>query len=127
MKRTVQPATIPSTLASSLSSPGTLRAETFAAPTLTRAVDFDPFAGPSIERTAPTTETQREIWTAAQMGPEASCAYNESVSLELRGALDRNALLSSLAQLSERHEAMRSVLSASGTHTTTAFSKGNVA
>ncbi|MBK7269283.1 MAG: hypothetical protein IPI07_07155 [Flavobacteriales bacterium] len=82
---------------------------------MTRAVDFDPFTGPSIERTAPTTETQREIWTAAQMGPEASCAYNESVSLELRGALDRNALLSSLAQLSERHEAMRSVLSASGT------------
>ena len=115
MKRTVKPATIPSTLASSLPAPGTLRPETFAAPTLTRAVDFDPFTGPSIERTAPTTETQREIWTAAQMGPEASCAYNESVSLELRGALDRNALLSSLAQLSERHEAMRSVLSASGT------------
>jgi hypothetical protein len=57
------------------------------------AVDFDPFAGPAIESTIPTTEAQREVFTASLMGREASCAYNESVSLELTGALDEAALI----------------------------------
>ena len=48
------------------------------------AVDFDPFTGPAIERTIPTTEAQREVLTASEMGVDASCAYNESVSLELK-------------------------------------------
>ncbi len=80
-----------------------------------RPVDFDPFAGPLIERTSPTTEAQREIWTAAQLGREASCAYNESVSLELVGGLDVDALVKALHAAVERHEAMRMVMSASGT------------
>ena len=46
-------------------------------------VDFDPFVGAPIERTVPTTEAQREVFIASTMGEEASCAYNESVSLEL--------------------------------------------
>lgn len=77
-------------------------------------VDFDPFSGPAIERTVPTTEAQREVIIASRMGDEASCAYNESVSLELSGPLDRDALDRAMAALVERHEALRSVISANG-------------
>lgn len=78
-------------------------------------VDFDPFTGPAVERAIPTTEAQREVLAAAEMGAEASCAYNESVSLELRGVLDRAALEQAMQALVRRHEALRSTLNASGT------------
>lgn len=78
-------------------------------------VDFDPFVGAPIERTVPTTEAQREVFIASTMGEEASCAYNESVSLELRGALDRSALEAAIATLVRRHEALRGCISADGT------------
>lgn len=79
------------------------------------AVDFNPFIGPAIERTIPTTEAQREVLTASEMGVDASCAYNESVSLELKGALDQTALERAMHELVKRHEALRSTLNASGT------------
>ncbi len=78
-------------------------------------VDFDPFAGSTIERIIPTTEAQREVLTASEMGVDASCAYNESVSLELSGDLDRAALDAAMQHLVKRHESLRSTLSASGT------------
>jgi amino acid adenylation domain-containing protein len=62
----------------------------------------------------PLTESQTEIWLAAQMGDEASCAFNESVSLRLRGALDEAALRRSLALLFERHDALRTAFGATG-------------
>ena len=58
-------------------------------------VEFDPFAptsGPAIAVTAPTTEPQRELWTAARFGDDANLAYNESVTLRLHGELDARAL-----------------------------------
>ena len=79
------------------------------------AVDFDPFTGPAIEQTIPTTEAQREVLTASEMGVDASCAYNESVSLELKGTLDRPALERAMHELVKRHESLRSTLNASGT------------
>jgi len=79
------------------------------------AVDFDPFAGPAIERTIPTTEAQREVLTASEMGVDASCAYNESVSLELKGTLDQSALERAMHELVKRHESLRATLNASGT------------
>ena len=36
----------------------------------------------------PLTESQTEIWLSAQNGDEASCAFNESVTLRLNGPLD---------------------------------------
>ena len=66
-------------------------------------VDFDPFAGSAIERIIPTTEAQREVLTASEMGVDASCAYNESVSLELSGDLDRKAIEQAMLQLIARH------------------------
>ncbi|WP_266182493.1 non-ribosomal peptide synthetase [Dyella humicola] len=85
--------------------------DTTAAPV---AVDYDPFAGTTLARVAPTLETQREIWLASKLEPEASLAYNESISLRLRGALEVPALQASLQQLVDRHEALRATLSAEG-------------
>ena len=79
------------------------------------AIDFDPFTGPAIERTIPTTEAQREVLTASEMGVDASCAYNESVSLELKGTLDHAALERATNELVKRHESLRATLNASGT------------
>jgi amino acid adenylation domain-containing protein len=78
-------------------------------------VDFDPFTGPAIERAIPTTEAQREVLTASEMGVDASCAYNESVSLELTGTLDRAALERAMLELVKRHESLRATVNASGT------------
>jgi amino acid adenylation domain-containing protein len=78
-------------------------------------VDFNPFAGPEIVRVAPATEAQLEIWTSFMIGGEdASRAYNESVSLDLFGDLDDDAMIRSLYNVVERHEALRTVFSADG-------------
>ncbi|MFT3886248.1 MAG: amino acid adenylation domain-containing protein [Flavobacteriales bacterium] len=77
-------------------------------------VDFDPFEGTPIVRTVPSTETQREVFVTSSMGPDASCAYNESVSLELTGALDVAALERAIDALVQRHEGLRSVMAANG-------------
>src|SRR6478735_2972042 len=69
-------------------------------------VEHDPFAGAAILSTAPCTEPQRELWTSCQLGDDASLAFNESVSVWLRGALDEDALRAALADLSVRHEAL---------------------
>jgi amino acid adenylation domain-containing protein len=62
----------------------------------------------------PLTESQTEIWLAAQMGDEASCAFNESVSLKMHGSLNEPALRASLLYLFKRHDALRALFSASG-------------
>ncbi len=49
------------------------------------------------------------------MGEDASCAFNESISLELEGALDVAALEGALTDLVARHEALRSSFTADGT------------
>lgn len=77
-------------------------------------VSFDPFAGPAIVSTVPTTEAQREVWTAAQMGEEASLAYNESVTLELTGELRTDALRQAFTHVVGRHEALHAVCDSTG-------------
>ncbi|HYJ09722.1 MAG TPA: amino acid adenylation domain-containing protein, partial [Polyangiaceae bacterium] len=76
--------------------------------------EFDPFAGPAIVATAPTTEPQREVWTACALSEEASLAYNESITLWLEGPLDRDALSATFDALIARHDALCSTLSADG-------------
>ncbi|MBK7862438.1 MAG: amino acid adenylation domain-containing protein [Archangiaceae bacterium] len=78
------------------------------------AAEFDPFAGPQIVSSIPTTEPQREVWTSAQVGEDANLAYNESVSVRLRGALDVTRLERALAALVERHELLRTTFSDDG-------------
>ena len=77
-------------------------------------VDYDPFRGGDLARVVPTTEPQREVWLADRLGTEASLAYNESVSLRFRGPLDAKALGEAVQDLVDRHDALRSTLSASG-------------
>jgi len=77
-------------------------------------MEFDPFSGPRLLGAVPTTDTQREIWTAAQVSGEANLAYNESVSVRLLGALDRPALEAALRELVKRHEALRATFSGDG-------------
>ena len=77
-------------------------------------MDYDPFAGTQISRVVPTTEPQREVWLADQLGREASLAYNESVSLRFNGPLQVDALKCALHDLVQRHEALRSTTSANG-------------
>ncbi|WP_243049111.1 non-ribosomal peptide synthetase [Dyella sp. RRB7] len=78
------------------------------------AVDYDPFAGAALARVVPATAPQREVWLASTLEPAASLAYNESVSLRLKGTLDVPALQAALQQLLERHEALRATLGNEG-------------
>ena len=62
----------------------------------------------------PLTDAQKEIWLACQMGPEASCAFNEGVSLRLHGPLDVSAVRQSLEDLVAAHDALRTTFDAAG-------------
>jgi amino acid adenylation domain-containing protein len=70
-------------------------------------VDYDPFATGELAMVVPTTEAQREIWLANELGTEAALTFNLAVSLRLRGGLDRNALADALQILVDRHDALR--------------------
>lgn len=79
--------------------------------------DDDPFAASApISRVVPTTEAQREIWLACQFGGDATLAYNESVTVQLRGTLDLQSLRAAVRSLTDRHDALRATLSADGRH-----------
>ncbi len=77
-------------------------------------VDYDPFADGELERVVPTTESQRELWLADQLGEEASLTFNLSISLRLRGPLDRDALSAALKDLVDRHVALRAAFGPDG-------------
>jgi amino acid adenylation domain-containing protein len=79
------------------------------------SLEHDPFGAGQVERVVPTTEAQREIWLADQLGREASLAYNESASIWFDGKLDASALDAALALLGERHEALHSTVGPDGT------------
>ncbi len=78
------------------------------------AVDHDPFADAPLQRALASSEAQREIWLACQLGTEASLAYNEVLRVDLRGELDIDALGLALQRLVERHDALRATFSADG-------------
>ncbi|WP_257656783.1 non-ribosomal peptide synthetase [Parapedobacter lycopersici] len=78
-------------------------------------VDFDPFAGPTIEKVVPLTESQQEIWLSCVLGgTDANLAYNESISLDFNGSLQSDKFEESLAKLLVRHESLRTSFSADG-------------
>ena len=78
------------------------------------SVDHDPFADVPLSRVVPTTEAQREVWLADQLSREASLAYNESISLRLRGPVDVPRLSAALQALIDRHDALRATISPNG-------------
>lgn len=63
---------------------------------------------------APLTEPQAEIYLAAQMGDEASCAFNESLSVRFEGQLNASALANALKDVTARHDALRATFSRAG-------------
>src|SRR5690606_13704055 len=78
-------------------------------------IDHDPFYIGEIERIVPTAETQQEIWLSCAIGGrDASCSYNESISLKLEGILDATILEQALQEVIQRHEALRYTFSADG-------------
>lgn len=82
---------------------------------LHKTIGFNPFDGPTVEKVIHTTPSQAEIWIACKMGGEdANRAYNESVSLILKGNLNRSALDNAVQKLVKRHEALRSTFSPDG-------------
>ncbi len=79
------------------------------------AVDYDPFADTApLQRVVPTTEAQREIWLACQLGTDASVSYNLTLTLALHGRLDRDALRRALHRLAELHDALRCTVGRDG-------------
>jgi amino acid adenylation domain-containing protein len=64
----------------------------------------------------PMTEPQREIFLAAMLGDDASCAFNESLSIGLTGPLSAHALQSALSRVVERHDALRATVDEDGAH-----------
>ena len=76
----------------------------------------DTTAVPSSPTEVPLTEAQLEIWLSAQLSDEASCAYNESFTLDMRGALNDGALRTSVQELLNRHEALRASISPERNH-----------
>ena len=84
-----------------------------AAPTL-HAPAPSPSQPDDLPDAVPLTEPQTEIWLAAQNGGEASCAFNESVSLHLEGPLDLSALSSALNDVVARHDSLRTTFDQTG-------------
>lgn len=65
-------------------------------------------------RTAPTTEAQKELWFLTQLGNDASLAYNQSMTLRMRGLLNVAALHKAVQELVHRHEVLRTTFSPQG-------------
>jgi amino acid adenylation domain-containing protein len=83
-------------------------------PTAFSEVDYDPFAAGELVRAAPATEAQLEVWMSSQMDSEASCAYNESITLRCRGRFDVAAMRAALDAVVARHEALHTTFSPDG-------------
>jgi amino acid adenylation domain-containing protein len=79
-------------------------------------VDYNPFeSGKEIEKIVSLNESQKEIWLSCVIGGDtASLAYNESVSLELKGNFNIDAFQKAVDLLISRHEALRSNVSKNG-------------
>jgi amino acid adenylation domain-containing protein len=77
-------------------------------------VEFDPFA--PVVQFIPSTEPQREIFMSVKLGgKEASCAYNESVSMYFHGSLNHALFQESFQRVIKRHNALRALFSEDGT------------
>jgi amino acid adenylation domain-containing protein len=61
----------------------------------------------SSARVVPLTPGQKEIWLACQMGPDASCSFNQATSIRLTGPLDVPALTAAFQEVVARHVALR--------------------
>ena len=73
-----------------------------------------PDAHPESVDKAPLTESQREILLASALGIDANCAFNESMTLRLRGEAREQDMISALKAAIDRHDALRSTVDPDG-------------
>jgi NRPS condensation-like uncharacterized protein len=78
------------------------------------SVVFDPFAGGELLQVSPTTAPQKEVIASAQMSDEANTAFNEAVSITIKGDLQVALLESCFNKLVERHDILRATFSRNG-------------
>ncbi|KQN34717.1 hypothetical protein ASE92_14125 [Pedobacter sp. Leaf41] len=80
------------------------------------SVDFNPFEQDRrIEKLVSINKAQQEIYLSCLMGGnEANIAYNESVSIAIKGHFDIDNFRKAFQQLVQRHEALRSHISGNG-------------
>src|SRR5437867_3816361 len=62
----------------------------------------------------PLTDAQKELWYATLVGDKASCVFNESTALCMRGSFDAEAMRKAIQDLVQRHEALRTSISPVG-------------
>jgi amino acid adenylation domain-containing protein len=87
--------------------------------TLVESPQFDPFAGPEIERVIYTSKSQSEIWTSCYFGgDDANKAYNLLFTMNFDGWLDAQAMELAIQTLVNRHESFRSTFSPDGVYVT---------
>ena len=81
-------------------------------------VQRDSVAGRLVSRVPanrfPLTEAQKEIWLAAQMGGEASIAYNESLTLRFSGPFDIKTFKEAVGEVVRRHPIVLASISEDG-------------
>ena len=81
-------------------------------------VTYNPFSLGTIERVAPTTLSQREMWTSLMLEKESTKAYNEVVKLtlipNLGNEINVNYLEFAFLEIISRHDALRSSFSNDG-------------
>ena len=80
----------------------------------TQTAASDTRADRSVRCDAPMTESQLEVWLSDQLSEEASCSYNESFTLRMRGAVNESALKSALQKVIDRHDALRASFNKDG-------------
>ncbi len=77
-------------------------------------VTYNPFETGPLSKAVPSTQAQREIWASIVMDDNATLCYNESLAIELDGALNSNALNIAFQHLLIKHDSLRSVFSPDG-------------
>ncbi len=80
-----------------------------AAQALSSQVELHPDARPDAA-SVPLTESQREILFAAGRGDDVNCAFNESLTLHLKGSTTAEQIKAALEAAINRHDALRSTV-----------------
>lgn len=75
---------------------------------------FNPFSAGEIVKISPTTPPQQEILTSARISDEANTAFNEAVSLTIKGPVDHALLEACFNRLIDRHDVLRATFSRRG-------------
>jgi amino acid adenylation domain-containing protein len=72
------------------------------------------FAREDVERVAPATAAQRDLWLVDRQSLEASLSYCMALKIDLRGPVDGAAVAAAIQALYERHDALRITFSDDG-------------